>query len=149
MSASARRSMGNATCESARTAPWPGKVLRDRRHAGFAHAREVGGRQGRHRVGVAVERAVADDLAQAVIEVHAGREAEIDPDRPQLGGEEPADRVGAAQPLLPILIESPADEARRRQRGKALAKALHPPALMIGGDQQMRRADRADRRAKR
>ena len=94
-----------------------------------------------------MEGPVPDELAQAVVEVHAGREAEIDPDCAQLGGQEPSDRMRAAQPLLAILIESPTDEARGRQRGKALAKALHPATLVIRSDQQMRRTDAADSRA--
>ena len=92
-----------------------GKVLGDRRHPGLAHPREIGRRQGRHRLRIAVKGAVPDDLAQPIVQVHAGGEAEIDPDGPQLGGHA-ASRPSAAlaQPLAPILIEPPAEQARRR-----------------------------------
>jgi hypothetical protein len=118
-----------------------GEMLGHRGHAGFAHSREASRREGRYRIGIAVEGSIADDFAQTVIEVDAGGEAEIDSDRPQLSGKEPPHRVRTAQPLLPILIESPANQARRGQCRKALSKALHTPTLVIRRDQQMRRPD--------
>ena len=75
---------------------------------------------------------------------HIAYEAEIDPDGTELGGQEPADRMRATQPLLPILIETTTDEARGGQRRKAFAEALHAAALVIGGDQQMRRTESAN-----
>ena len=63
-SARARRSTGSVRCESATTAPWPGKVLGGRRHAGLAHAVHVGHRQLADRLGAGMEGAVADDLAR-------------------------------------------------------------------------------------
>src|SRR5574341_835923 len=37
-----------------------------------------------------------------------------------------------------------AELAHRRQRGESIAEALHPPALVVDADQQLRLAQRAD-----
>src|ERR1700722_20455840 len=120
-----------------------GEMLGDRRHAGLAHAREIGGRQRARRIRVAVKRAVPDDLAQPVVQIHAGGEAEIDPNGAQLGGHEPADRVGGKEPLAPVRIEAPAEQAYGRQGGEALAEALDAPPLLVDRDQKVWGGDRS------
>ncbi len=119
-----------------------GEMLGDRGHARLAHAREISRRQRGHRVGVAVKSPVADDLAHAVIEVDAGCEAEIHPHRVQLARHEPPDRMRKAQRLALVLIEAPAQQVHGGQRGEPLSEALYAAALVIHGDQQMRRAQR-------
>ena len=67
-----------------------GKMFGGGGHAGVLHAGHVGERELRHGFGLGMERAIADDLADAVVEIDAGRERQVDAVRAQLGGHEPA-----------------------------------------------------------
>ena len=62
-----------------------GKVLAHRAHARLVQAQHQGMTQLGHRVRVAVEGAVADHCAVAVVQVEHRREAEIEPMRRKLG----------------------------------------------------------------
>ena len=50
-----------------------------RRQARIFHAGHVGERELRHDLGPGMKRAIADDFADAVVEIDTGREREIDP----------------------------------------------------------------------
>ena len=84
-----------------------GEVLGDGRHSRFAHARHVRRRERRHGLRIAMKGPVADDLAQPIIQVDAGSEAEIHADGPQLGCHQPTEEVGLAQGVAPILVVAP------------------------------------------
>ena len=51
---------------------------------------------------------------------------------------QPQSRV-KCQSSLSVPVAQITQLLHRRQRGKALFKALHPPALLVHGDQQLRR----------
>jgi len=121
-----------------------GKVLGDGGHAGLAHARHVGHRQCRDAVRITVKGPIADDLADAVIEVDAGGKAEVHPHRPQLARHQPAHGLGQGQSFPAILVVAPAQSPRRRQSRKAFAEALYASAFMIHGDQQVRTSHTSD-----
>ena len=108
-----------------------GEMLGDRRHARLAHAGEVRGRQRRDRLRMAVKGAIADDLAHAIIQIDARREAEIDPGGAQFARHEPPDRVGQAQGVAAVLVEPPAEQARRGQPREPVAEALYAAALVV------------------
>ena len=122
----------------------PGKVLRDRAHAGIAHAVDVGHRQITHHRGTAVEGAIADDLGQAVVQVDAGRKGKIEAAGQQLRSHQPAMAACEIQSGGGIEIELVADEAQRRQRRETVAEALYPPALMVDRHQEAWAAQRVD-----
>ena len=91
--------------------------------------------------GITVEGSIADDAANAVIEIEHGGEAEIDSAGAQLGREHIAD-VGC-NPHGNQRIFHPAFTQRphARQYGESIgAEALHATAFMIDGDQQARSA---------
>ncbi len=111
------------------------KVLGDRRHARLAHARHHGHGQGGDRIRIAVEGAIADDLADPVVEIDTGRKAEIHAHGAQFAGHQPADRLGKHETLAPILVVASAQQARGGKSRKSLAKALHPPAFVVHSDQ--------------
>ena len=93
-----------------------------------------------HGLGTGVKGAVADDLADAAVEVEHRREAEIDPDGAQFGRHQPAAGLRQAAGALGVLVVDAPEFADRRQRGKAVAKALHPPAFVVHRHQQLRLA---------
>ena len=92
---------------------------------------------------IAVERAIADHTADAVVEIDAGRETHINADRSQLRRHEPAALPGEMPTGLRVEIVFATDRAHRRQHREALAKALHPAAFMVDRDQRRRRSRRA------
>ncbi len=76
----------------------PRKVLGDRRHARLAHARHVRPPPSAATAsGSRVEGSIADDLADAVVEIDAGREAEIHAHGAQFAGHQPADGLRQRQ----------------------------------------------------
>ena len=122
------------------------KVLAHRRHpAGRAGRRMKRSREMRDGIGIAMQRAIADDRALAVVEIEDRREAEIDARGAKLGGDRPAQARGFARRAGDIAVPPLAQRAHRRYRREAVAKALHPSAFVIDGDQQRRLAQRADR----
>ena len=108
-----------------------GKMLGGGGHAGVLHALHVGQRELRDRLGLRMERAIADDLAHAVVEIDAGREGQIHAVRAQLGGHEPAHGTRQRQALPGVEVEFVADAPRRRQRRESRAEALHAPAFLV------------------
>ena len=119
-------------------------MLGGRRHAGLAHALHCGDRQACDHLCIAVECAVADDLAYAVVEVDTGRKAQVDAHGAQFRREQPAALRGEPPAGLRVRIVEPPDQARGRQLREAGAEALYPPAFLVDGDEQRRRAHRAD-----
>lgn len=111
-------------------------------------------RAGKHRDDprIAMEGAVANDAAAAVVEVEHRREAQVDAASAQLGAEHVTGsarclhRVHRAAAAAEMTVVHPklAERAHRRQVGEAIgAKALHPAALVVDADEQVL-ADRLD-----
>ena len=125
------------------------EVLRGRGHPRRAHALHAGQRQRRDDLGIAMVSAIPDDLADAVVEIHTGRETQVDAGGAQLRCEQPAALPGKAAPGLRIQIVGVADRALRWQRGEGLAEALDAAALVIHRHEQRGTADRADLRDQR
>ena len=94
--------------------------------------------------GLRVERAVADDFADAVVEIHAGRERQVHAMRAQLGGHQPAHGAGQLQTLFGVEVIGMTDAPRRRQQRELRTEALHAPALLVHGHDQRRVAHRVD-----
>ncbi len=123
----------------------PGKVLADRRHPLRAKSGDEGRGEMRRGVGIAMERAIADHAACAMVEVEHRREREIDAMVGKLARDRGADPVRFPRRPGDIAIPSLAQRAHRRDRGEALAKALHAPAFMVDADQELRVAHAPDR----
>src|SRR5688572_30233940 len=94
-----------------------------------------------------MQRAVADCTA-AVVEVENRSEAEVHPDRAELGADHVADGARRGAPLLPVALPQPAELAHRRDSAEAFAEALHAPALVVDADGQSRVAQLLDLFAK-
>src|SRR2546428_12182690 len=120
------------------------KVLADRRHARGRESLHDAGAERADRVGVEVQRAVADGRAGSVVEVEHRREAEID----AMGGKLRGDDVGgAARRLarrLAVAVPEPAELSHRRNRRETFAKSLYSPALVVDADRQRRLAQPLD-----
>ena len=116
------------------------KVLADRRHARGRESLHDAGAERADRVGVEVQRTVADGRAGSVVEVEHRREAEID----AVGGKLRGDDVGgAARRLarrLAVAVPELAELSHRRNRRETFAKSLYSPALVVDADRQRRRA---------
>ena len=120
------------------------KVLADRRHARGRESLHDAGAERADRVGVEVQRTVADGLAGAVIQVEHRREAEIDAVRGKLRGD---DVGGAARRLArraALAVPPPTELAHRGDRGEAVAKPLYAPAFVVDADRQRRLAQALD-----
>jgi hypothetical protein len=115
-----------------------GEMLADVGHAGAAQAGNQGAGERRHRGRIAMEGAVADDFAGAVVEIEHRREAEIDAASAQLGGQHIARGRCRVQGARGIAVPQRADRAHRRQHGKSMAEALHAATFVVDGDQQRR-----------
>src|SRR6187549_2764090 len=114
------------------------------RHAGVLHARHAGQRELGHGRGPRVERAVADDFADAIVEIHARRERQVHAMRAQLGGHQPAHGPGQLQTLFGVEVIGMTDAPRRWQQRELGPEALHAPALLVHGHDQRRVARRVD-----
>src|SRR5947209_4217035 len=116
------------------------KVLADRRHARGPESLHDAGAERADRVGVEVQRTVADGRAGSVVEVEHRREAEID----AVGGKLRGDDVGgAARRLarrLAVAVPEPAELSHRRNRRETFAKSLYSPTLVVDAERQRRRA---------
>ena len=126
-----------------------GKMFADRGHAAGAQPRMQRAAEMRDGIGIAVECAIADDGARAMVEIEHRREAEVDAVGAQLRGDGPAEarrlpgrRRDVAVPLL-------AQRAHRGDRRESLPEPLHAPPFVVDGDQQVRRAHGANRGGKR
>ena len=95
----------------------PREMLADRGHPAVAQTAAERRGEMRHRVRIAVQRAVADDRAAAVIEIEHRREAEVDAVRGELGGDPGADafrRRGCRRRVaIPLLRRARASAAGR------------------------------------
>ena len=122
-----------------------GEVLADRTHARLRHAGDQ--RQGERGDGlrVAVEGAVADGAAAAVVEVQHRGKAEVDAVRAQLGGKHEAGRARGLERGKVVVFPQRAQAAHGRQAAEAIgAEALHPAPFVVDRDDQRRVAQRAD-----
>ena len=90
------------------------EMLRRDRHSRLLRARGEAARERRDDGCFAMQRAVADDLSEAEVEIDARREAQVDADGAQLGGHEPAARAGRP---------AARDRGPRRRAGRARAAA--------------------------
>ena len=88
------------------------EVLRRDRHAGLLGARGEAARERRDGGSVAMQRAVADDLREAAVEIDARREAHVDADGAELGRHEPAAGAGRLQRELALLVVEPSERAK-------------------------------------
>ncbi|APC20792.1 hypothetical protein BME99_10230 [Pseudomonas protegens] len=119
----------------------PGKVLAGSGHAGAVHTADKRTGEQRRLFGVALESPAAHHRAALVIKVQYRGEAQVQPHRQHLGGHDPATLLGQ---VLGIRIVG--QSTHGRQAHKALAQTLHPTALLVHGQQQVR-ANRPNRRA--
>ncbi len=120
-------------------------MLADRGHARGVEARLQ--RLGEHRdhVRVAVQRAIADHARLAVVHVQHGSEAEVHAVGLQLATDHEAAAARGGERLRGIAVPELAQLGHRRDGREAVAEALHAAALVVGGDQELRRAQLADR----
>ena len=124
--------------------PMSGKVLADAGHPSGVQPVEESRGEMRDGIGVAMEGPVADHGAGAVVEIEHRREAEVDAMGAQLAGQHEAQPRRLARGAGHVALPELAQRAHRRYRGEAVAEALHAAALVIDGDEQLRRAQRAD-----
>ena len=128
-SARGRRSTGRVRCESATTAPCPGKCLA----VAAMPASRIPCIQAMASWATAsaarMEGALADGLAHPVIEVHAGGKGDVDPMGAQLRGHQPAERARRGRDRPRIEVELVADAACRGQAREAARKrCTRPPS---------------------
>jgi len=86
----------------------------------------------------AVEGAVANHRAGAVVEVEHRGEAEIHAAGAQLRRKYPTGLVRQGLGAVRMFVPDMPQLAHRRQAGEAVAESLHPTAFMVHGNQQMR-----------
>ena len=115
-----------------------GKVLAAVGHAGAQQAvHQALGQQGHH-PWVAVEGAVADDGALAMVQVQHRGEAQVHAAGAQLAAQHIAAGGGGVGGTHRVLHPQLAQRAHRRQVGEAVgAKALHAAAFMVHRNQQV------------
>ena len=107
-------------------------------HAGAHQAEHQALGEHRHHPRIAVEGAVADHLAALVVEVDHRRVAQIDAAGAKLGAEHIAGRQARVDGAHRVLHPQLAELSHRREVGETVgAKALHPAALVVDGDQQI------------
>ncbi len=122
----------------------PGKMLAGRRHAGIPHAQHVGDAELGDRGGIRVQRAVTNCAADAVVDIHAGRERHIHADGTELRRHQPTEVAREGEPFGTTGRVAAPDFAQRRQPGESRLEALNAPAFLVHGHEQGRRADRVD-----
>ncbi len=116
-------------------------MLERRRHAGQAHAAQVGVAELGRDLRIGIERALAD-RAIAAGEIDDRREAHVDVDCAHLAGHQPGVFFGARDRRARIARVQLADARERRQAREAVAKALHRAAFLVDADQERLRAAR-------
>ena len=94
----------------------PGKMLGGGGHAGVAHAMRIGDGELRDDGGARSQSAIANDLARAVVEIHARRERQIDAMGAQFGRHEPAEAPRELEPRRRFHIKLVPDAPQRRQQ---------------------------------
>jgi len=125
------------------------EMLAHRRHAFGVQSVDKGSREMRRGVGVAMECAVADDAAGAVIEIEHRRKREVHAMGAQLARDGRSDPTGLGGGGGDVAVPRLAQRAHRRNRRKPFAEALHASALVVHTDQEPRFAQRANRRRQR
>src|SRR5438445_9928972 len=116
------------------------KVLTDRRHARGRESLHYAGAERADRVGIEVQRTVADGRAGPVVEVEHRREAEIYPVRSQLRGDDVGVAARRLARRLAVAVPELAELSHRRNRRETFAKSLYSPALVVDPDRQRRLA---------
>ena len=91
-----------------------------------------------------MQRTVADDLRNLQVQVHHRREAQIDIQRSQFRGHEPAECARGLQRLLRVAVMEAPKRPHRRQLRKRSAESLHSTAFVIHSHQQRRVAGGVD-----
>jgi hypothetical protein len=122
----------------------PRKMLADRSHAAVAQTADQSCAQRADSDRVEMQRPVADHRASAVIQVEHRREAEIQPVGRQLGGNDIARGPCRRLARLSVAIPQAAQCPHGGKRGEALAEPLHPSALVVHADEQVRLTQRVD-----
>ncbi|MCZ7599815.1 MAG: hypothetical protein M5U09_21690 [Gammaproteobacteria bacterium] len=112
------------------------EMLGDRRHAGLGHALSPRRAQGGDGFGLAVKCAIADDRADAAVEVGHRGETQVDAAgaKFQRHGQRRLARALERTALIGIVQAS--ELGHRRQRRKALREPLHPSALLVHRDEK-------------
>ncbi len=118
--------------------PMGRKVFGGGRHPRIPHAVHIGDRQLAHDRGLGMERPVADDLADPVVQVHAGSEGNVDSMGAQLRRHQPSHVTGELQSGAGVQIELVPDTVGRREPREPGAKALDAPSFVIDRDDQRR-----------
>jgi hypothetical protein len=125
-----------------------GKMFRHSRHAGAAQPACESARQLADSIRFAMERSVANDFANAPVEVDAGSETQVDPHSPEFRRDYPPRLPRDFKARLAVLIVFAAYTPHRRHICKSIAKALHSTTLMIDRNQHGRAAQRTNLRDK-
>ncbi len=122
-----------------------GKVFGNGSHTAVAQAARISAGEIGNDIGLLVKRAIADNFADAPVEIDARRETQIDIHGTQFGGDEPAHGPGERNRFVRIFIVMPAELTHRRNLAEFLPKALHAPPFVIDSDQQRWTAQRPNR----
>ena len=115
-----------------------GKVFAGGGHACAGHAVDKGAGQFGDRQRIGVKAAVADHAAGAEIQVQHRRETDVDVVGAQFVRHQFAEQIGGMAGGFGIAAVVTAQRRHRRQAGELGAEALHPTALLVHGDQQVR-----------
>ena len=81
--------------------------------------------------------AIADDFADAPVEIEHRCKREVDADPDKFGTEQPASRTRQRAGPPGIGVECPAKLSQWRQRRQSVAKPLYATPFLIDSDQQL------------
>ena len=107
------------------------EMLRRRHHPRGAHALHRRDRKPRDDLRIAVIGAVTNHFADAMIEIDARREAQVDAYGAQLGSQDPASLPSEPAARLGIEVVRMADRPLWRQLGEPVAEPLHAAAFVV------------------
>ncbi len=107
-------------------------------HPGAAQTAREFGCKLRNDLRFGVKGPVTDDAADAPVEIHTGRKAQIDTTRPEFGGNQPAGLPGKRQRAIRVRAVLAADDAHRRNWRESVPEALHPPPFVVHGNDRCR-----------
>src|SRR5437899_10728904 len=116
------------------------KVLADRGHARGRESLHDAGAERADRVGVEVQRPIADGRARPVVEVEHRREAEIYAVGGKLSGDDVGGTARRLARRLAVAVPELAELSHRRNRREPFPKSLYPPAFVVDADRKRRRA---------
>ena len=122
----------------------PGEMLAAGDHTASRQPLDQRGSQLGDHLRVAVEAAIADHRADAMIEVEHRREAQVDAAGTQLGRQHFTDGACGVTRLIRRARPHLAQHAHRRQAGKPVQEALDAPPFVVDRDQQVRAAQRTN-----